>query len=89
MEKKAEIITDKNGKKLVRIPEILFKGKRQIPWGDVKKYLERYVGMACEIATGKCFRKNSGEKHRKDAAYGWYLYDILDIKKETSNPFQS
>ena len=122
MEKKAEIITDKNGKKIVRIPKILFKGKRQIPWDDVKNYLEQYVGMACEIedtgdiiyigndlpdeytgskytyslkganakakanaaqgipellkiATGKYFRENSGEKHRKDAAYGWYRYD--------------
>lgn len=28
-----------------------------------------------EIATGKCFRKNIGEKHRKNAANGWYKYD--------------
>lgn len=79
-----------------------------------------------EIAMGKHFRQNSGEKHRRDAANGWYrydsrfalpvyddsgeierynvfhasmlirhsadgkmyLYDILDIKKETSNPFK-
>ncbi len=80
-----------------------------------------------EIATGKHFRKNSGEKHNRNAANGWYrynsrfalpvydengeverynvfhasmlirhdadgkmyLYDIMDIKKETSNPFES
>ncbi len=79
-----------------------------------------------EIATGKHFRENSGEKHIRDAANGWYrynsrfalpvydenggverynvfhasmlirhdadgkmyLYDIMDIKKETSNPFE-
>ena len=79
-----------------------------------------------EIATGKYFRKNSGEKHQRSAANGWYrynsrfampvyddegkveqynvfhasmlirhandgkmyLYDIIDIKKETSNPFK-
>ena len=80
-----------------------------------------------EIATGKHFRENSGGKHIRDAANGWYrynsrfalpvydengeverykvshasmlirhdangkmyLYDIMDIKKETSNPFES
>lgn len=79
-----------------------------------------------EIASGKYFRENSGEKHQRNAANGWYrydsrfalpvydehgeierynvfhasmlirhandgkmyLYDILDIKKETSNPFR-
>ena len=79
-----------------------------------------------EIASGKYFRENSGEKHQRNAATGWYrydsrfalpvydehgeierynvfhasmlirhandgkmyLYDILDIKKETSNPFR-
>ena len=29
-----EIVTDGNGKKLVRINEILFKGKRSIDWND-------------------------------------------------------
>lgn len=172
MEKKVEVITDKNDKKIVKISQILFRGKRKIPWDEVKSYLEQYVGMACKIedtgdivyigkdfpdeytgskytyslkganakakanavqglpellkiASGKYFRDNLGEKHRRDAAFGWYrydsrfalpvyneqgetehynvyhasmlirhakdgnyyLYDILDIKKETSNPF--
>lgn len=80
-----------------------------------------------EIATGKHFRENRGDKHKRNAANGWYrydsrfalpvygddgeisrynvfhaslvirhasdgkmyLYDIMDIKKETSNPFES
>ena len=80
-----------------------------------------------EIATGKHFRENAGDKHKWDARYGWfrydsrfalpvyddagkierynvfhasmlirhsndgklYLYDVLDIKKETSNPLES
>ena len=42
MEKKTEIITDKNEKTRVSISKILFKGKRQIPWDDVKNYLEQY-----------------------------------------------
>lgn len=174
MDKNIKIITDENERKMVVIPEILFKGKRAVPWDDVKEYLKRYVGNAyeiegtkdmiyigndlpdeytgskytyslkganakakanavqgipemLEIAVGKHYRANSGDKHRRDAAYGWYrydsrfalpvyneqgtvdhyniyhasmlirhakdgkyyLYDVLDIKKETSNPFQS
>ncbi|MFI3173041.1 MAG: hypothetical protein R3Y58_11845 [Eubacteriales bacterium] len=80
-----------------------------------------------QIAKGKYFRDNKGEKHRWDAFYGWYrfdsrfalpvfseagdikhynvfhasllirhdkngklyLYDIIDIKKETSTPLES
>ena len=79
-----------------------------------------------EIATGKNYKENNEDKHRRNAKYGWYrydsrfalpvydeegeverynvfhvcilvrhdnnrkmyLYDILNIKKETSNPFQ-
>ncbi len=80
-----------------------------------------------EIAVGKHFRENRGDKHKWNARYGWYrydsrfalpiygengevervnifhasmlirhasnwkmyLYDIMDIKKETSNPLES
>ena len=174
MEKKVKIITDETGRKAAVIPEILFKGKRAVPWDNVKEYLKQFVGNAYEIedtkdmvyigndlpdeytgskytyslkganakakanavqgipemlgiAVGKHFRENSGDKHLKDAVYGWYrydsrfalpvyndqgtveryniyhasmlirhakdgkyyLYDVIDIKKETSNPFQS
>lgn len=174
MEKSVRVISDKEDRKVVVIPEILFKGKRAVPWDTVKEYLRKYVGNCYKIettedmvyigsdlpdeytgsrytyslkganakakanaaqgipellqtATGKYFRENSGDKHLRDAAYGWYrydayfalsvcnekgeterynmyhasmlirhakdgkyyLYDILDIKKETSNPFQS
>ena len=169
-----EIVTDGNGKKLVRINEILFKGKRSIDWNDVKKYLSKYVGEfyeimssgdviyigsklpdeytgstytyklmgmtakakanaaqgipeLIEIAQDKHFKENQGNKHKWNARYGWYrynsrfalpvytadgslerynvfhasllirhdndekmyLYDIIDIKKETSNPLES
>ena len=46
MEKKAKIITDKNDKKIVVLPEILFKGKRSLSWNEVKNYLKQYVGKA-------------------------------------------
>ena len=80
-----------------------------------------------EIAIGKHYRENQGEKHKWNARYGWYrydsafalpvydengriqrynvfhaslvirhasdvkmyLYDVIDIKKETSNPLES
>lgn len=44
-----KIITDADGKKLVLINDIRFKGKRQIDWDDVKQYLEGYVGDHYEI----------------------------------------
>ncbi len=43
------IITDADGRKLVLINDIRFKGKRQIDWNDVKQYLEGYVGDYYEI----------------------------------------
>ncbi|MCR5235540.1 MAG: hypothetical protein K6E53_16800 [Lachnospiraceae bacterium] len=174
MDKSVEIITDINGKKLVRINDIRFKGKRAIEWDDVKAFLEEYVGKfyqitsskdiiyigkelpdeytgskytrglmgtaakakanatqgipeLIEIATDKHFKENQGEKHQWNARYGWYrynsrfalpvfsddglverynvfhasllirhdnngkmyLYDVIDIKKEMSNPLES
>ncbi|HJB00295.1 MAG TPA: hypothetical protein H9780_03935 [Candidatus Mediterraneibacter merdavium] len=174
MEKKAKIITDKNDKKIVVLPEILFKGKRSLSWNEVKNYLKQYVGKAYEIAetkdivyigndlpneytgskytyklkgtvakakanaaqgipelieisTGRYHRENTEQKHYRNARFGWYrydsrfalpvydesgklerynifhasliirhsednrlyLYDIIDIKKETSTPLES
>ena len=48
-----EIITDNNGKKLVRINDIRFKGKRSVDWNDVKAYLEEYVGQFYQIASSE------------------------------------
>ncbi len=161
-----------NGKKIVIINDIIFKGKREINWNDVEEYLKKYVGefyqiadsedivyigsdlpdeyahsnythilkganakakanavqglpQIIEIATGKLFKNNRKEKHAVDAGLGWYrfdsrfalpvfdeygkierynkfhaallmrraidgklyLYDIMAIKKETSNLF--
>ena len=174
MDRNVEIITDNNGKKLVRINDILFKGKRSVDWNDVKAYLEEYVGEIytiaeesdmiyigtdlpdeytgsrythklkgtiakakanasqgipelLEIADNKRYRENKDKRHLRNARYGWYrydsrfelpvfdesgsverynrfratmlirhaadgkmyLYDVLDIKKETSNSLGS
>jgi hypothetical protein len=35
------------------------------------------------------YSENTKMKHTSDAKYGWYLYDLLAIKKETSSPLES
>jgi hypothetical protein len=44
LKRNVEIITESNGKKIVRIKDIRFKGKRSIDWEDVKSYLKEYIG---------------------------------------------
>ena len=174
MERNVEIVTDSDKKKIVRIHDIRFKGKRSIDWRQVREYLKDYVGAAYEIdetkdiiyigsdlpdeytgsrytyklmgtlakakanaaqgipelletAGNKRFWENRDQRHIRNAWFGWYrydtcfelpvysekgeverynrfratmlirhsadgkkyLYDILDIKKETSNSFNS
>ena len=43
------VITDAEGKKLVLVNDIYFKGKRNINWEEVKEYLQRFVGDIFEI----------------------------------------
>lgn len=44
-----EIVIDDDGNKLVLIKEILFKGKRNINWNEVKAFLGGFVGDSYEI----------------------------------------
>ena len=53
MERNVEIVTDSEKKKIVRIHNIRFKGKRSIEWGQVREYLKNYVGAAYEIVETK------------------------------------
>ena len=170
---KVKIVKDKNGKEIVIIDEIRFKGKRAISWNEVRDYLRQFVGKAYTVddtkdlifigndlpneysgseytyalngavakakanasqglpemitsANGKHFRLNNEDKHNRNAKYGWYrydsrfaipvyavdgsverynafhasllvrhsedekmyLYDVIDVKKETSNPLE-
>lgn len=167
------VIQDPDGKNIVMINDIRFKGKRSVEWKEVRAYLKEYVGeiytMAStgdaiyigsdlpkeyagsnytkslrgtnakakanasqgipeiiEIAVGGNYRKNDEKKHNWNARFGWYrydssfalpvydesgdinrynvfhvsllvrhasdgkryLYDIIDIKKETSIPLE-
>ena len=174
MERKVSVIEDLNGKKIVFVHDILFKGKRAVNWDEVEKYLRQYVGefyqiedcnkmiyigsdlpdeythsnytrilkganakakanatqgipMLLQCATNRRWQENYKGKHNVDAKYGWYrfttrfalpvydsntgelerfnifriemlirhatdgnlyLYDMVNIKKETSTPLE-
>ena len=166
-----QITHDAEGKSIVLINDIIFKGKRDVKWEDVEKYMKQDVGEfytiaetsdviyigsdlpdeyahsaytatlkgsnakatanaaqglgeMLEIAVKGNFTHNTKEKHKIDAANGWYryesrfglpvydadgelerynifhaymiirhdkngskyLYDVINIKKETSTP---
>lgn len=44
-----EIIKDAEGKSLVLVNDIRFKGRREIAWKEVEEYLKEYVGNCYEI----------------------------------------
>lgn len=170
-EMNASVIKDAEGKNIVIVNDIIFKGKRAIDWKEVEKYLKKHVGEFYKIAQssdiiyfgkdlpneyahsdytaslrgayakakanavqglGKMLEtafngshtQNNKKRHAIDAAGGWYrfesrfalpvysddneierynvfhvymiirydqngikyLYDIINIKKETSTP---
>lgn len=173
LDRNINIISDTNGRKIVLIHDIRFKGKRKIDWNDVEMYLKQYIGEFYEIAdiqdmvyigkdlpdeysgskdtarlrgmlakakanaaqgvpelikiaANRKFKENLATKHSIDAKLGWYrydsrfalpvydengkierynvfcvemlirhaddgklyLYDIVNIKKETSTPLE-
>ena len=116
------VIKDAEGRNIVMINDIRFKGKRAVNWDDVEKYLKRYIGEfysiaedqdliyigtelpgeyagstytkklkginakakanavqglpeMIEIATNGVFEENRKNKHVRDAKNGWYRYD--------------
>lgn len=42
MDRNVQIITNLDGKKLVIINDIIFKGKQHIKWDEVENYLKRH-----------------------------------------------
>ena len=83
MERKIDVIDDFNGRKIVFIHDIIFKKKQYVEWKDVKEYLKRYVG---EVDHYNVFHASLLIRHSEDGKK--YLYDIIDIKKETSYPIE-
>ncbi len=122
IKRNVSVIQDIDGKNIVMINDIAFKGKRSVEWSDVEKYLRQYVGdfyqiaetediiyigtdlpdeysgsnytkhikgtiakakanaaqaipEMIEIATSKSFEDNKKNKHTRHAKNGWYRYD--------------
>ena len=122
MDRNVNIITDLNGRKIVVIHDIRFKGKRKIDWNEVESYLKKYIGELykiadtqkmiyigkdlpneysgsedtarlkgtlakakanaaqgvpelIEIAANRRYKENLAIKHSVNAKYGWYRYD--------------
>ena len=49
MEKKADIIKDADGKNIVVINDLRFKGRRSVDWNIVEDCLKEYIGQCAEI----------------------------------------
>ncbi len=50
MKKELVISLDAKGRKVVVINEILFYGKKNLPWDKVEQYLKRYIGKVVTVA---------------------------------------
>mgnify|MGYP004703423381 FL=1 len=48
-DRNVNIITDEDNHKVILINDIVFKGKRNINWEEVKEYLMDYVGDSYQI----------------------------------------
>ena len=49
MERKINVIEDLDGKKTVFIQDVIFKGRQNVDWDAVEKYLKRYIGKFYRI----------------------------------------
>ena len=49
MNKHIEVITNQEGKRIVVISDVWFKGKTTKEWAEIEKYLKEYVGKYYEI----------------------------------------
>ena len=136
MGRNVNIVEGLDNKKIVVINDIIFKGRQNIEWSEVEKYLKQFVGKSqnifetndkiyigtdfpdeytgsnytkklkgalakakanavqglpelIEIASQKRFRENLKEKHNSDAEYGWYRFDTkfaLPVYSENQEP---
>ena len=48
-ERNISVIQDLDGRKIVMIHDIRFRGKRKINWKEVEQYLKQYIGEVYEI----------------------------------------
>lgn len=92
MDKKISVISDWDGKKIVVISDIRFKGKHNV---DAKfgwyRFTTRFALPVYNNDTGdlerfNIFRIEMLIRHAADG--NLYLYDMVNIKKETSTPLE-
>ena len=50
MRQEIQIVKDSEGRKVVVLPEIIFRNKQNIDWNAVEEYLQKYVGEVVTIA---------------------------------------
>ncbi len=83
------IVSDDTGKKVVLISDIIFMNKQNIDWHEVEVYLEQHIGEIFKMAETKDINVSSGRLVVNCTSGGkLYLYDLVDIKKEASNPLK-
>ena len=99
MDRTVNVIENLDGKKTVIIQDIRFRGKRNINWTDVERYLVEFIGdiyyiaennneeiyigrdLPSEYTRFNVFHASLLIRHAADGRK--YLYDIIEIKKET------
>ncbi len=54
MEKKVDIIKDADGKNIVVINDLRFKGRRSVDWNIVEDCLKEYIGECAVIRETSC-----------------------------------
>ena len=86
MDNSYSVIYDPHNRPVIIISDIRFSGRRNIKWEDVKEYVKEYVGNKYEIERFNVFRIEMLVRHASDG--NLYLYDMVNIKKETSTPLE-
>ena len=85
MQRKVDVVEDLDGKKIVFVHDIRFKGRQAIEWNEVEKYLKQYVGEAHIIESTNDmvyigvdlpeeYAHSNYTNTLKGAKYGWYSY---------------
>ena len=67
------IIVDADGNRLVLINDVVFKGKRNVNWDEVKTYLEQYVGDYYEIEETSEINFRTNIQVQRVKKYCWEL----------------
>ena len=76
-------ISDLEGRRIVVINDIRFKGKRNIDWEDVEQYLKEYIGDCYEVVETSDQVFIGSDFPGELASDGdLYLYDMVNIKKK-------